>query len=124
MSTSQNEWRHTHNGEGNEELYMSKEGKYYTKFAWDHFLAAYTGKVRRVGRDRPGPHNGWDSAWSPSVAGQILDFAKSTQDSSVDFFSDGQDLWPADETTDPMPQPVIRPRQLTPVAPLQKKDKP
>lgn len=116
-------WTHTHNGEKNEELFEC-EGKYYERFAWDHFLAAYTGKVRRVGRDRPGPHNGWDSAWSPSVAGQILDFAKSTQDSSVDFFSDGQDLWPADETTDPMPQPVIRPRQLTPVAPLQKKDKP
>ena len=111
-------WTHTHNGEKNEELFEC-EGKYYSRFAWDHFLAAYTGKVRRVGRDRPGPHNGWDSAWSPSIAGQIMDLTR-----SVDFLSDGEDLWPADETTDPMPQPVIRPRQLTPVAPLQKKDKP
>lgn len=116
-------WTWTHTGEQGEELCLL-ENKYYTKFAWDHFLAAYTGKVRPAHRDRPpaaDASNGWDSAWSPSVAGQILDLAKSMQDSSVDFFSDGQDLFPADEETDPMPPPVIRPRKLIASFPLKKK---
>lgn len=110
---SKDEWRHTHTGEGGEELYQSKENKYYTKFAWDHFLAAYTGKVRPAHRDRPpvaDASNGWDSAWSPSVAKGI-----------IDFYSNGTDLWPADEKTDPMPQTVISPRQLTPAQKLKKK---
>lgn len=45
-------WTHTHNGENNEELCCC-EGKYYTRFAWDNFAAAYTGRVRPAHRDRP-----------------------------------------------------------------------
>lgn len=45
-------WTHTHNGEQGEELCCC-EGKYYTEFAWAHFGAAYTGRVRPAHRDRP-----------------------------------------------------------------------
>jgi hypothetical protein len=45
-------WKHTHNGENGEEL-CECEGKYYTQFAWDRFLEAYTGRVRPAHRDRP-----------------------------------------------------------------------
>lgn len=45
-------WTHTHNGENGEELCLEC-GKYYTRFAWDNFAAAYTGRVRPAHRDRP-----------------------------------------------------------------------
>lgn len=45
-------WTWTHTGENNEELFLC-ESKYYTRFAWDNFAAAYTGRVRPAHRDRP-----------------------------------------------------------------------
>lgn len=116
-------WTWTHTGEQGEEL-AECEGKYYTRHAWDHFLAAYTGKVRRVGRDRPqvdyssAEFDSWKYAWSPHPS-----HATTAGPQIADDDPGWVDLFP-DEPTDPMPQPVIRPRQLTPVAPLQKKDKP
>lgn len=105
---SKDEWRHTHTGEGGEELYQSKENKYYTKFAWDHFLAAYTGKVRPAHRDRPefGPR-----IFPPDTSGHYRqDFHGGLSHSGIDFFSDGSDLWPADgEKTDPMPTIQVAP---------------
>ena len=45
---SKDEWRHTHNGSNSEALYLAANGKYYTRFAWDHFCEAYAGAVTPV----------------------------------------------------------------------------
>lgn len=68
------QWTWTHVGENGEQLFEC-EGKYYTEFAWQHFLEAYKGSVRHV------CYNG------------VI---------NVDFYSDGESLWPADEDTLPM----------------------
>lgn len=92
-------WTHTHNGEQGEEL-CCIDNMYFTRFAWDNFLEAYKGKVRPAHRDRPAfdysPHFG-------------VDFT-----APVDWLSPGMspDLF-TDEPTDPMPAPVVTPRQLT-----------
>lgn len=105
-------WTWTHTGEQGEEL-CCLENKYYTRFAWDHFLAAYTGKVRPAHRDRP-PTQAWNNAYADA-------YYATGASKSIDFFWDGTDLWPADEKTDPMPQTVISPRQLTPAQKLKSK---
>lgn len=99
-------WTWTHTGEQGEELCLL-ENKYYTKFAWDHFLAAYTGKVRPAHRDRP--------MGCTKFLGSGTDFSVSPMD-GIDWGS----LFP-DEPTDPMPPPVISPGKLIASFPLKKK---
>lgn len=112
-------WTHTHNGENNEELCCC-EGKYYTRFAWDHFGAAYTGHVRPAHRDRPLKFLGSDTDFSVAPANI---YPRSPGTASTTDPLDWADLFP-DEPTDPMPQPVIRPGKLIASFPLKKKDKP
>lgn len=108
-------WTWTHTGEQGEEL-CCLENKYYTRFAWDHFLAAYTGKVRPAHRDRPGP---WMTKDDPDFDFKVTIPWSSTLPgyNGVITIPD----WPDDEKTDPMPQTVISPRQLTPAQKLKSK---
>jgi hypothetical protein len=41
------EWKVTHRGENNEELFLC-DGKYYSQHAWQHFGDAYRGQVTEV----------------------------------------------------------------------------
>lgn len=103
-------WTWTHTGEQGEEL-CCIDNMYFTKFAWDHFLAAYTGKVRSAHRDRP-PAQEWTGTSNWWHTPEVADF----------LAGDDGNVWPADEKTDPMPQTVISPRQLTPAQKLKKLD--
>lgn len=116
------EWKWTHNGEKNEELFEC-EGKYYERFAWDHFLAAYTGKVRRVGRDRPSVNTKFFGADDEGSVSINISHPWSSTPPGYNGVITIPDLFP-DEPTDPMPQPVIRPGKLIASFPLHKKDKP
>lgn len=96
-------WTHTHNGEQGEEL-CECEGKFYTRHAWDNFLGAYTGRVRRAGPD-----------WR---ATEFVDLncTEPMRNGVIDFFSDGETLYPAGggisfdfsdiEITEPMIKPI------------------
>lgn len=63
MSQPKVVWRHTHNGENGEQLFLL-EGKYFTRFAFDNFLEAYKGAVTPV-RLRGGSGTSVHAGYSP-----------------------------------------------------------